>query len=90
MELTGEEYRTFEGSLLRKYHTLVDEIRSGFNCCPGLILLFLIWNFQIGTSELIPEQQILKYLVNSMRRTLSRVFLWVQTAHVCSLCRNGR
>ena len=30
-------------------------IRSAFICCPGSILLFPIWKFRIGTSELSPR-----------------------------------
>ena len=48
--------RTFEGYLLPKFriHTMYG-IRSAFICCRRSILLFPIWNFQIGTSELLPR-----------------------------------
>ena len=53
-ELTGEkeDFRGLSASQIS--HTLY-VIRSAFICCPGSILLFPIWNFQIGTSELLPR-----------------------------------
>ena len=53
-ELTAEK-EDFRGlSALQIPHTVYG-IRSAFICCPGSILLFPIWNFRIGTSELLPR-----------------------------------
>ena len=53
-ELTSEK-EDFRGlSALQIPHTVYG-IRSAFICCPGSILLFPIWNFRIGTSELLPR-----------------------------------
>ena len=53
-ELTGEK-EDFRGLSASQIPHTVFVIRSAFICCPGYILLSPIWNFQIGTSELLPR-----------------------------------
>ena len=53
-ELTGEK-EDFRGLSASQIPHTVYGIRSAFICCRGSILLFPIWNFQIGTSELLPR-----------------------------------
>ena len=53
-ELTGEK-EDFRGLSASQIPHTVYGIRSAFFCCRGSILLFPIWNFQIGTSELLPR-----------------------------------
>ena len=53
-ELTSEK-EDFRGLSASQIPHTVYGIRSAFICCPGSFLLFPIWNFQIGTSELLPR-----------------------------------